>query len=268
MIMEILMVFYIFCLGICIGSFLNVLIDRLPAEQSVIKGRSHCDHCQKNLHWFELIPLLSYIYQRGKSLCCHKNLSLQYPLIELVSGIGFIVIAANIPGLWDNLKNGLLDYSFIRLTVYWIIFSCLLVIFVADLKTQIIPDSMIFTGILAGILRIWLIPNFTFYILNFTLSAIGAGFFFFMLWLITRGRGMGFGDVKLVVLLGILVGYPGIIISLYIAFLTGAVAGVILILIRHKTFKSIVPFGPFLIAGTIISLVWQSQILEWWKGFI
>jgi prepilin signal peptidase PulO-like enzyme (type II secretory pathway) len=99
-------------------------------------------------------------------------------------------------------------------------------------------------------------------------SAAGSTLLFLALYLITRGRGMGFGDVKLAFVLGLLTGFPGIVITLYIAFLTGALVGVILVIAKQKSLKSKVPFGPFLIAGTLVTMIWQAQILEWWKGVI
>lgn len=241
-------------LGLCVGSFLNVLIDRLPKNQSVIYGRSHCDFCKKTLRWYELVPVLSFIVQRGRCRRCRKKLSLQYPIVELVTGIGFTL-------LYFYFSD-----SLIHVFAYSLIFSSLLVIFVADLKYQIIPDSMIIVGVIGVLLQgqafdaslgpaLWL-------------SAFGAAALFLLLYVFTRGRGMGLGDVKLAVLLGLLLGYPGIIISLYAAFLTGAGVGVILMVGKYKTWKSRVAFGPFLILGTVITIVWKAQILAWWKNFL
>lgn len=287
------MIVYIFILGLIIGSFLNVLIDRLPLGQSVVKGRSHCDHCKRKLNWYELIPVISFILQKGKSRCCHRKLSFQYPMIELVTAIGLIFIYSyNFPNFSFFENNTITQfqhpfvYSFIRLLDYSIIFSALLVIFVSDLKTQIIPDSMIIVGTIASVVSIIInyqlsIPTLGWtaldginqlfiihYLLPYFLSAIGASTFFFLLWLVTHGRGMGFGDVKLVFFLGLLCGYPGIIYVLYIAFLTGAIVGVILIISHNKTLKSKIAFGPFLVLGSYVALQW-SRILELiWKSIL
>jgi leader peptidase (prepilin peptidase) / N-methyltransferase len=280
--MTFILLIYCFIIGISIGSFLNVLIDRLPNDESVVKGRSHCDHCKRTLNWYELIPLFSFIFQGGKSGCCHKKLSYQYPLIELLTGIGFVWI-------YQTSLNFSSNYWELLLITNLVIYCCLLVIFVADLKTFIIPDQMIITGIIASLCRILILNlsqnpillskfsifSFPFgyaqgmqFSINYILAAVGASIFFYLLYVVTRGRGMGFGDVKLAIILGLITGFPGIIINLYVAFLTGAFIGVILILYRQKSFKSQVPFGPFLIAGTLVTMLWQTQILNWWKGVI
>lgn len=234
----------IFILGLALGSFANVLIDRLPRGESIVYGRSHCDFCRKKLRWFELLPVISFIIQRGRCLHCHKRLSVQYPLIEMVTAIGLLIIYQ------------LFSYSFILLCSYGLIFLAFLVIFVADLKYQIIPDSMVILGLLGALGLVGI---------NWDKFAAGAGaaLFFWFLYIITRRRGMGFGDVKLAFLLGFLLGMPKIIVALYVAFLTGAATGVILILGGKKKLKSKISFGPFLIFGLFIALVWGENLSLW-----
>jgi leader peptidase (prepilin peptidase) / N-methyltransferase len=231
-----MIVVFLFVLGLLVGSFVNVLIDRLPNGENVLWGRSRCDYCKKTLRWYELIPVVSYVGQLGKCRRCHKKLSVQYPVIELITGIGFASLHS-------------LPFS--------ILFVSLLVIFVADLKYQIIPDSMIVLGILG---TLWtgfhLIP------------AIGSFAFLYLLWIITRRRGIGFGDVKFALLMGALLGFPGVIIAFYVAFLTGAFVAVILMLARYKTWKSKIAFGPFLAAGTVVAFIWQQQLLTLWRIYI
>ncbi len=231
--------FIVFIFGACVGSFLNVLIDRLPKGQGVIAGRSRCDYCKNILHWYELVPLLSWVIQGGRCRRCHKRLSWQYPLVELVTGVGFIILAPS----------------------YWLIFSVLLVIFMADLKEQIIPDSMVIAGVIGAI-------GVNGVIGENILAGMGASAFFLFLWLITRGRAMGLGDVKFAFLMGFLLGFPGIFVACYLAFLTGAGVGVILIVSGRKGLKSKISFGPFLIIGTVVTLVWSTQIIEWWRRLL
>lgn len=222
--------------GLAVGSFLNVLIDRLPRGRNVITGRSTCDYCGKTLRWFELIPLISFLVQRGRCRRCHKKLSWQYPIVELATAAGFIFFTPS----------------------YWIIFSSLLVIFVADLKYQIIPDSMVVLGVIGvlGVIR----ENF--------IAGIGASAFFLFLWLVTHGKGMGLGDVKLAFLMGLLLGFPNIIIASYLAFLTGAGVGVILILLGKKKLKEKIAFGPFLVTGTIIAYFFGNTLIVWWNYIV
>lgn len=258
-----LFLFFCFLFGICIGSFLNVLIDRLPAGETVVNGRSHCDYCRKILRWFELIPLLSFLMQRGRCRRCGKRLSYQYPFIELLTGLGFMMLGARfIPD-----PVAIMPADMVRFLCGLGIFSCLLVIFVTDCKTQIIPDSMVIIGCLSVVLEM-IVRNGLISVFSVLPSAVGASCFFYVLWFITRGRGMGFGDVKLAFLLGLMTGYPLIVAALYVAFLTGAVSGVILMIRGKKTLKSRIAFGPFLILGTGIVLFYAEGFLVFWKGVL
>ncbi len=247
---------FVFCLGLLVGSFLNVCAERLPEGESVLWGRSHCDFCKKTLRWYELIPLVSYILQRGRCLRCRKKLSLQYPIMELVTGAGFVA-------LFHYTSGPLL--SFIALAG---LFSVLLVIFVADLKYQIIPDSMVWAGITFSVMYIYTSGQWPIFIANYLFSAIISTLAFWALWAITRGRGMGLGDVKFAFVMGLFLGYPGVIVAFYIAFLTGAIVGVILMITGKKKWKSKIAFGPFLILGMSIVWVWKDYFLTIWRMFL
>lgn len=248
----------LFFLGISIGSFLNVLIDRLSVGQDVVHGRSHCDHCHRTLHWYELIPVLSWILQGGKSTCCHKRLSVQYPFIELVTGIGFFCIFSADPVISSTLAANLL------------IFSSAVVLCVADLKYEVLPTPLLISAAIGvvlsriGPLSLCFTSGCMPFLWTVLLPTGAATLFFFLLWLFSRGRAMGDGDIYLVFLMGFFLGYPRILIALYVAFLTGALAGVILILGRKKGLKSHISFGPFLIFGTAISILFSPQIISLW----
>lgn len=218
------------------GSFCNVLIDRLPHGEDVLVSRSHCDYCKKTLSWYELIPLFSFLLLRGRCNHCHKKLSFQYPLIELIVGIGFVMIGWN--------------------TLALILFSTSVVIIVTDYKYFIIPDVVLF---LMGLVGIVLYPN-----IYHVVSALAAYSLFYVLFRVTKEKGMGFGDVKLSGVLGLLLGFPKIVIALYVAFLTGALVGVILLLVGKAKMKTKVPFGPFLILGALVSLLWGDLLYQWW----
>ncbi len=245
------MVVFVSILGLLIGSFLNVLIDRLPKGQNVFWGRSHCDYCKRTLRWYELIPLVSFFWQRGKCVRCHRSLSWQYPLIEAMTGIGYFLI-------W-----GMFNQSTTLLVASLILFSSLLVITISDLKYQIIPDSMIITGGIGTILLFLNNVSYAF-IAEHVLTGLATSVFFLFLWLLTKKRGIGLGDVKISFLLGLLLGYPEIIMALYIAFLTGAIVGVILILGGKKKLKSKIAFGPFLILGVAGTLCFNPILLSLW----
>ena len=280
--LSFLITFFIFTFGLCVGSFLDVLAERLPKGEDVIRGRSHCDFCRHKLRWYELIPLLSFFIQQGKSRCCKKQLSLQYPLSELATGVGFVLIYSFQSFLLRQGYGGqaavspdIIGVSFqmdiqsllniVRITSYFVLLSSFTVIFISDLKYEIIPIEMIIVGFITALIYhgITFINFIT--VINVIFSGFSAGLFFFSLWFFTRGKAMGDGDIYLSALIGFLLGFPDIIIALYAAFLTGAWFGIILVLGQKKSLKAHIPFGPFLIVGYGISLVWGEKILQIWR---
>lgn len=251
--------FFIFLIGLFIGSFLNVLADRLSKEESITKGRSHCDKCKKTLKWHDLIPLLSFIFLKGKCRYCRSPLSFYYPIVELTTGIMFAGVFLFVGGANINF------IMIINIIYYLLIVSSLIVIFFADLKYGIIPDKIIFPAILVSFLFSLFTAKESFEVgfVNHLLSAVGAGLFFLLLFLITKGRGMGFGDVKFAFLMGLILGFPNIIVALYVAFLTGAIVGIILIIWRKKRMVGTsIPFGPFLVLGTLAAIFFREFFLQ------
>jgi len=247
------LIFYliIFIFGACIGSFLNCLIYRLDSKQSFLKGRSFCPHCKHQLGFFDLIPILSFIIVKGKCRYCQKKISWQYPLVEIFTGLIFLSLVT-------------CHLSLVTLIYYIVVSSLLIVIFVYDLKHYIIPDKIIYPAI-----AIVLIFNFQFSIFNSSiLSGLGAAGFFFLFWLISRGRWMGFGDVKLGFFMGLFLSWPNILVALFSAFFIGAIIGIGLIALGKKTLKSQVPFAPFLVIGTFIALFWGQNLINWYINLL
>ncbi|MBI2616824.1 prepilin peptidase [Candidatus Gottesmanbacteria bacterium] len=253
----------VFFIGTLIGSFLNVVIDRIPANRSIIRGRSHCDFCKHVLGPRDLVPIISFLLLRGRCRFCHKKISVQYPLVELFTGSLFLgVFATYVTSQYLSVKG-----LFIQLLPSWVLISCFIVIFVTDLKYTLIPDEVIIlSGIAAFILiggsgdgrAIWE-------------NLVSGGIFsliFFFLFFITRGKGMGFGDVKLSFVLGLILGLPRIIIAFYLSFLTGAIVSLILLLQGKKKLKSTIPFGPFLVVGTVIAYVWGDTLWVLFKRIV
>lgn len=246
--------------GLFFGSFLNVLVDRFTKGESVIGGRSYCEHCKKNLAWHDLIPVLSFFFLKGKCRYCRIPLSYYYPVVEMTTGALFVLTVIFLP--YESIKYQVLSIKyFIFLAYYLTIVSSIIVVFFADLKYGIIPDKIIFPSIVISFLYLLL---YTYYlILPHLLSGIGAFSFFLLLFLITRGKGMGFGDVKFSFLMGLILGFPSIVIALYIAFLTGALCGCILIVWkRKKLLGTKIPFGPFLVLGTIVVLFFGERLTQ------
>jgi len=246
--------FLLFLTGLFVGSFLNLLSDRLPKGEDVLFGRSHCDFCKKSLRWYELIPVISFILQGGRCRRCHKKLSIRYPIAELVTGVVFAVVTL-LYG-WNFASGGLIVLS-----------AALIVLFLADLNYQILPDSMIVVGVLATVAYYYFTGPLPRLLPNMLTGAAASGFFY-LLFAVTRGRGMGLGDVKFAFLMGLFLGYPLTVAALYVAFLTGAVVGVILIMNRRVGWKSHIAFGPFLILGMISAFIWSGQFIKLWHTFL
>jgi prepilin signal peptidase PulO-like enzyme (type II secretory pathway) len=266
------MVLLLFILGLFLGSFLGVLVDRMPRNETVIKGRSRCEFCKKELRWLDLIPVLSFISTKGKCRYCHASLPYFYPIIELSTGILFaLVYISQIFNFQLSIFSELLNLNslilnplfFIRLIYYLIIVAGFVVIFFMDLKYGLILDKILLPLVVI-IFAYLLILNPSSLILNLVCGILA--FLFFLVialgFKLIRGKdGMGGGDIKLVFVLGLFLGFPNIIISLYLAFLTGLVAGIILILWKKKSLQnSALPFGPFLILGALVCLFFGNLI--------
>ena len=246
----------VFISGLIVGSFLNVLIDRLPEGEDIIFKRSHCDRCGKTLDFLDLIPLISFLMLKGRCRNCGKKISIQNPIIEAVTGFLWVFVYRS--GLTLNLA--------VWQTVYqWSVIGALLVIFITDIKKRIIPDQVI----------IFLIVTNLLYRTVFTASPLSeaiitgifTGAFFFALVLLTRGKGMGMGDVKYALFMGLYLGWPKIVAGFYLAFLTGALVSLILVIRGIKTFKSTVAFGPFLVGATVASQYYGERIIFYFQKF-
>lgn len=249
--------FLLFILGISIGSFLNVLIDRLPRGEKIFKDRSHCESCKQDLKWYDLIPLFSFIQLRGKCRYCKSPIGWYYPIVELITGMFFVSV------YFKNFQFSMI--SVLTIPYYLFIIAAFIVIFFTDLKYGIIPNKIVYPAILVTF--IFLISQYPNILISNLLSAVGVFLFFFLLMIATeiifKKSGMGFGDVKLVFFLGLFLGFPKTLVAIYLAFLTGALISIILIVFKKKKFsQGTIPFGPFLVLGTILALFWGEIILQ------
>lgn len=244
---------FLFLIGIFVGSFLGVLSDRLPKNENPFSGRSRCDYCKHALGVLDLIPILSFLILKRKCRYCDHKLSFSYPIIELTTGALFASTIYYLPStIYD-------------LLFYLFIVSSLTVVFFADLKYGIIPDKIIFPAIIISFSYL-LTTTPSSLIIN-SISAVGAFGFFVLIslvfYLLTKKQSLGGGDIKLSLLMGLVLGFPNIIIGIYLAFLTGASVSIILIMWgRKKFFKDTIPFGPFLVIGTLLALFWGDFILQ------
>ena len=272
----------LFLLGLAVGSFLNVVVYRevneiekeieskknwparikswLPAW---VWGRSTCDHCHQQLAWYDNIPLLSYVLLGGKCRVCHKPITLQYPLVELLTGLEFVWL------YWLLSKftffGRVEGFYSLSLLGYWlVIFSVSLVITIIDLRTQIIPDAVLLPAIGMALVRLFFTHQW-----QFLISALVVGLFFLSLYVVTKGKGIGLGDVKLGFLIGLVLGWwQRVLVAIFLAFLTGAMVGVIVVILKKKTLKSTIPFGPFLLLGMWLAKLWGDLIWGWYWGMI
>ena len=275
----------LFLFGLLVGSFLGVVVDRIPKGETIIKGRSYCEFCKKELSLPDLIPVFSFVLLKGRCRYCHKKLSLYYPIIEFGTGILFVLTYVFIISNFKfQISNELLNQDFlipneifnhqsiiINLIYYLFIVSSFIVIFFTDLKYGIIPDKIIFPAIVISIFYFLVFNSLS--LIPHLISGLGAFLFFlaisYIFYFFTKKQSMGGGDIKLSFLLGLFLGFPKIIVSLYLAFLTGGVLSIILILWKKKAFsKDSLPFGPFLIFAAILSFFFGNIIYSRFLVFL
>lgn len=245
-------------IGVCVGSFLNVVIDRLPQGESIVVGRSHCDRCKHVLAWYDLFPVLSFLFLRGRCRYCGKKLSLQYPLIELLTGGIFlsVFVFGSYALTWEGISAMLLGFG---------VASSFIVLGMIDIKYGILPDKVILFGTLLVFLNLLFHPQA---LLFHLLTGLCYSVFFLLIYVFTRGKGMGFGDVKLAFFLGMFLGFPHVLTAAYVAFLTGAIVAIILVLIGKRKFHGgAIPFGPFLIFGTVVGYYFGNVIWNYFLSF-
>ncbi|MDP3014871.1 MAG: prepilin peptidase [bacterium] len=294
--------FFLFIFGLAVGSFLNVVALRYRPTFKLLNfktlklylgGRSKCPICHKTLVWYELIPIFSFLIQKGKCRHCGHLISLQYPLVEILSGLIFVFVPLSLSSL---MVNG--QWS----TVIWLlVFLLFLLLSIIDFRQYIIPDSINLSLAVLGIVLIFLevglpninvnlwevrppqIDNFSFFghyamlfdfwplsivnsqwlmVMNHLFAALIAMAFFGAIILLTKGKAMGVGDFKLVGALGLIFGWPDILMVLFLAFIIGAVFSVILLIGKKKKIKEAVPFGPFLVVASSLTFFFGYQIID------
>ena len=249
--MEIIL--FIFLLGLIIGSFLNVVVLRLHAGEGFVSGRSRCTACSHELEAFDMVPVVSFIMLRGRCRYCDKVISLQYPLVELATAVLFTLA---------YLQFGL---TLIFLCVV-VTFSGLMILFVYDALFQIVPDRVSIPTFLTALAASVLMGT------SFTSIGIGVllgGGFFLLQFILSRGKWIGGGDIRLGMIGGALLGWPLTVLFLFISYVAGSVITLLLTAARRQvTLKSYIPFGPYLILGMLVSLFWGQAILEWYISLL
>jgi len=255
---------FVFIFGLAIGSFLNCVVYRIEEGKSFLKGRSFCPHCKHQLSWRDLFPVFSFLFLGGKCRYCKAKISWQYPAVEMATALIFLLIL-----------NRFSIFQFVNLIFWFYAASVLIIIFIYDLKHYLIPDKVLFPAI--GISFAYRLFEGYAPVLNYLVAVLMGAGFFFAIWLVSKGKWMGFGDVKLAVLMGFLLGYPNILAALFLAFFLGAIIGVGLMIFGAKSgsakgggwrMKSEIPFGPFLIIGTFMALFYGESLIQWYLNLI
>jgi len=256
----------ILVLGLTVGSFLNALIYRLHSRRSIFEKHSICPHCQHPLAWTDLIPVASFFILGRRCRYCKRPISWIYPLVELATAISFLAVYLNECGMW-NVECGLnfnIPYSIFDILFQFVFVSFLILIFVYDLKHYLILDKVVFPAAALALVYQVLQNNF----LNAVLGAAILAGFFGLLYVYSRGRWIGAGDIKLGIFLGLLVPFPQTIALFFLAYLSGALVALALMGLGSKTFKDRLPFGTFLTFGAFIAMLWGEELISWYFRLI
>ncbi|KAB3537361.1 prepilin peptidase [Alkaliphilus pronyensis] len=245
------MVFLAFILGLLIGSFLNVCIFRIPLNKSIVFPSSHCTSCSSSLKAIDLIPVFSYVMNRGRCRYCSSKISTQYPIIEFLNGITYMLLFINFGASIEFLKYALLC-------------SVLIVVFAIDYYHQIIPDGLNLFLFASGIILLGIenINNPRALLTNL-LGLLLAGGFFLLIAIISKGA-MGGGDIKLMAVLGFWFGIKEVVLITFLSFLIGGILSLVFILLKLKEKKDFIPFGPFIVVATIATIFYGGEIINWY----
>lgn len=245
--------FWVCAMGAAVGSFLNVCIVRLPQRASLIKPGSHCPQCQSPIHFYDNIPLLSYLVLRGKCRQCKGRISPRYFVVEGLSALMAVALYRTF-GLS------------LEFAVYFVFFSALMVVIFVDLDTWTIPDIITLPGIVVGVAASFLLPRIT-WLQSLLGLLVGGGVLFLVAagyQLLRKREGMGGGDIKLLAMIGAFLGLPGVIFTLFASSLAGSLAGVLLMFRDKSGGGTRIPFGPFLALAAMGYVFWGQAVISWY----
>lgn len=242
-----------FIFGAAIGSFLNVCIYRLPEKKSIVSPPSACPQCGSPIRFYDNIPIVSYIILMGKCRHCKTGIPLRYAVVEALTGLCATAC---------TIKFGLTPEA----GIYFVFIAALIVVIYIDIDHKIIPNRITLPGIPLFYLASLAVPGIT---ARDTLIgiAVGGGSLWLVAWiyqLITKREGMGMGDIKLLAMIGALIGWKGVLFTIYFGSATGTVIGIATILAQGKNFKFAIPFGPFLSTGAITYIFFGDIIINWY----
>lgn len=274
-----MVIVFIFLFGLAVGSFLNALIWRLHTGESILRGHSYCPSCKHVLGAINLIPIVSFIIQKGKCRYCGKKISWQYPIVEFITAILFVVAyiiifnfsargGSALGGQFSNFnKFSIFNFQILNLLRWWFFIAAMIVIFVYDLKYSLILNKVIYPVAAVAFFTSPLIYSEIAWWRSMATAVIaaviGSGFFLLQ-YLLSKGKWIGGGDIKMGFLMGLILGIKGLLVALFFSYVLGALVGVGLVAAGKKTMKSQIPFGTFLAVGTIIAMFWGEEIVKWY----
>lgn len=244
--LEIFLYIVVFIYGLLIGSFLNVLIYRIPKKENIAVVRSHCMKCNYQLKWYDLVPLFSWLFLRGKCRKCGEKISIQYPIIEATNGILYLLVFY---------KFGLSIESLL----YCLLFSALLALSVIDFRTYEIPVGFNYFILILGLVR--LVTDYVNWS-NYVIGFLAVSTFLFIIIIVSKGRAMGGGDMKLMATCGLLIGWKLIVL----AFLLGCILGSVIHIIRMRVSGEdhVLAMGPYLSMGVALAVLFGNQWINWY----
>ena len=246
------------------GSFLNVVIYRLHSKEGMVFSSSKCPHCKRRLGVADLVPLFSFLFLSGKCRYCQKEISWQYPVVEFVTGLLFVIIFYFKGGIELFLSFDLI--LFLNILFLLIVSSFLILIFVYDLKHYLILDRVLLPAYLVTLLALLLTD--TSQIVFHLLGSFIFGFSLFLIYYISKGEWIGGGDVKLAFLLGLMIGFPEIMVTFFLAFVGGGLVACVLMLLGKKKLHDKLPLGTFLCLAAFLSFFIGTGMIEWYLGLL
>jgi leader peptidase (prepilin peptidase)/N-methyltransferase len=266
--MFIIALCFIFLLGACLGSFISVVVERINKDRkSIIFGRSLCPKCRKKLKAIDMIPIISYIFLHGKCRSCHKKISIHYPALELFSGLTFITLFLRFR-FFTETSNGLIldNAALLSFIIYSVYAAFLIAIFFYDLLFSEIPDMFLFP--LIGITLIGSLilgkPDLT----AMFIGVIIALFIFGGQYLVSKGAWLGEGDIYLSIAMALAFGWRLFLISVFFTYFTGGIAAIFLLAAKKVSKKSAIPFAPFMVLGTLLTIFFGEEILNWYLSTV
>jgi prepilin signal peptidase PulO-like enzyme (type II secretory pathway) len=247
------MIFVFLIFGLVVGSFLNVVLSRLPSGEQVFLGRSRCTYCKHKLSWYDLVPVLSFVLLSGRCRYCKKKISSRYVFVEAITAVGFVMVAATTPNL----------FVAAWLAVLWAISVAIIFYDIEHLEIPIVFSMFFWVWVAGG----------TFFFAHDTIKLSLLGLvvpllFFGLVWFLSRGRWLGFGDVLLSPALGLWLGWPAVVLMIFLSYVLGAIVGTFLIIFKKIKPRAHVPFAPFLILGAWTTYLWGEQIIQWYLSLV